>query len=84
MLNLLIAIMSDSYEKVKDGEVVEARKLTAQTIIDEETMMMKEKMSKERERQYFPQYLEVLQALEPPEAQWSGMSGQVRWVSVPF
>ena len=64
MLNLLIAIMSDSYEKVKDGEVVEARKLTAQTIIDEDTMMSeKDRDSKE----WFPDFLEVLQATDQPE-----------------
>ena len=52
MLNLLIAIMSDSYEKVKESEVVEARKLRAQTIIDEEVLMSDAERSNPV---YFPQ-----------------------------
>ena len=39
MLNLLIAIMSDSYERVMEANVVEAWKLRVQTILDEERMM---------------------------------------------
>jgi WD40 repeat protein len=74
MLNLLIAIMSDSYERVKDGEVVEALKLRAETIIKEEALMSKADWANER---YFPAYLEVLQAKEPPELKWSGVSGQI-------
>ena len=73
MLNLLIAIMSDSYEKVKDGEVVEALKLRAETIISEEAMMSEADWRED----WFPQYLEVLQATEPPEIVWSGVSGQI-------
>ena len=74
MLNLLIAIMSDSYERVKDGEELEARKLTAQTIIDEEAMMSQ---ADRDNPEYFPPYLEVLRANEPPEVVWSGVSGQI-------
>ena len=79
MLNLLIAIMSDSYEKVKDGEVVEARKLTAQTIIDEEAMMSEEDRSN---KAYFPEFLEVLQATDEPEVVWLGVSGQISKLGV--
>jgi hypothetical protein len=74
MLNLLIAIMSDSYEKVKDGEVVEALKLRAETIIAEEAMMSEADW---RNASYFPAYLEVLQAKEKPDIVWSGVSGQI-------
>ena len=74
MLNLLIAIMSDSYEKVKDGEVVEALKLRAETIISEEAMMSETEWAK---IEFFPRYLEVMQATEPPEIVWSGVSGQI-------
>jgi len=79
MLNLLIAIMSDSYEKVKDSEVVEARKLTAQTIIEEETMMSVEDRQK---TEFFPEFLEVLQATDEPEEIWSGVSGQISKLGV--
>jgi hypothetical protein len=74
MLNLLIAIMSDSYEKVKESEVVEARKLRAETIIAEENLMS------DRDRanaDYFPGYLQVLRATDGTEQQWSGLSGKM-------
>jgi methyl-accepting chemotaxis protein len=74
MLNLLIAIMSDSYEKVKESEVVEARKLRAETIIAEEKLMS------DRDRanaDYFPRYLQVLRATDGTEQKWSGLSGKM-------
>eukprot|EP01046_Picozoa_sp_COSAG06_P008754 COSAG06_NODE_447_length_15632_cov_47.212193_5_plen_1473_part_00 len=74
MLNLLIAIMADSYEKVKESEVVEARKLRAQTIIDEEALMS------DADRQnptYFPKFLQVLRATEGKEEVWAGLSGKM-------
>ena len=74
MLNLLIAIMADSYEKVKESEVVEARKLRAQTIIDEEALMS------DADRQnpaYFPKFLQVLRATEGREEVWAGLSGKM-------
>ena len=74
MLNLLIAIMSDSYEKVKESEVVEARKLRAQTIIDEEAGMSQ---AARANPDYFPQFLRVLQATESREEVWAGLSGKM-------
>ena len=60
--------------KDEDSEVVEARKLTAQTIIEEKTMMS----AKDRQKmEYFPEFLEVLQAMDEPEEIWSGVSGQI-------
>jgi predicted Holliday junction resolvase-like endonuclease len=74
MLNLLIAIMSDSYERVKEGEAVEALKLRAETIINEEAMMSEAEW---KNKDWFPEYLEVMQATEPPEIVWSGVSGAI-------
>jgi hypothetical protein len=78
MLNLLIAIMGDAYEKVKEREVVEARKLQAQVIIDEEAMMHAD--GKCDNAKLFPEFLEVLQGLEPPPPEWAGVSGAVSLV----
>jgi hypothetical protein len=61
MLNLLIAIMGDSYEKVKESEVVEARRLRAQTIIDEEALMSDADLANPDD---FPEFLQVLRATE--------------------
>ena len=64
MLNLLIATMGDSYEKVKESEVVEARRLRAQTIIDEEALMSDADLANP---DYFPEFLQVLRATEDKE-----------------
>ena len=72
MLNLLIAIMADSYEKVKESEVLEARILRAQTIIDAEALMSEADWKKE---EYFPHFLHVLRATGLKRHQWSGLSG---------
>jgi hypothetical protein len=74
MLNLLIAIMADSYEKVKEGETLEARKLRVETIIDEGAMMRK---ADKRNPDYFPDYLQLLQSTEAQESVWSGLSGKI-------
>jgi hypothetical protein len=56
---LLIAIMGDSYEKVKESEVVEAHKLRARTIIAEEALML-DSGECENNQACFPDFLEVL------------------------
>ena len=66
MLNMLIAIMGDSYEKVKESEVVEARRLRAQTIIDEEALMSDADLANP---DYFPDFLQVLRATEDKEVE---------------
>eukprot|EP01046_Picozoa_sp_COSAG06_P066391 COSAG06_NODE_16726_length_984_cov_1.819209_3_plen_59_part_00 len=53
--------MADSYEKVKESEVVEARKLRAETIIDEEALMSDADLANP---EYFPRFLQVLWATE--------------------
>ena len=73
MLNLLIAIMSDSYERVMEANVVEGRKLRIQTILDEEALMSSAEWDNPS---YFPPYLQVLRAVDPPERAWSGLSSR--------
>ena len=66
--------MADSYEKVKESEVVEARKLRALTIIDHEAQMSD---TDRANPEYFPQYLQVLKATENKEEVWAGLSGKM-------
>jgi SMC interacting uncharacterized protein involved in chromosome segregation len=54
--------------------VVEARKLRAQTIIDEESLMSD---ADRANPDYFPKYLQVLQATEGKEEVWAGLSGKM-------
>jgi len=57
-LNLLIAIMGDSYDKVQENAFLEYRREMARVLMEIEIMMTK----KERERKdYFPRWLHVLQ-----------------------
>ena len=84
MLNLLIAIMTDTFERVKETEELQSRRLKAETIITE-TMQMTE--DGKRNKDYFPSYLQVLQPVEEREDEWSGLGGseshcQQRFVTV--
>jgi hypothetical protein len=74
MLNLLIAIMSDSYEKVKETEVIEARKLRAETIIVEEKLMS---AADRKNPEYFPRFLQVLRTTEGKDDVWAGLGGRI-------
>lgn len=68
MLNLLIAIMGNSYERVKESEEIEARKYRAGVIIEEEAMMLADgKCGGESACTLFPEFLEVLEALDRPK-----------------
>ena len=72
-LNLLIAIMGDSYEKVKEFERVEAIRETARVIVDAEKQFP-------RSHQYhrFMHYVEAKgSAGQPQQAVWEGMTRRV-------
>ena len=58
MLNLLIAIMGDSYDKVQENAFLEYRRELARVIVEIEIMMTKKER---RRRDYFPRWLHVLQ-----------------------
>eukprot|EP01046_Picozoa_sp_COSAG06_P001956 COSAG06_NODE_65_length_26676_cov_11.671107_23_plen_114_part_00 len=73
IFRLLLAHLKNSYEKVKASEVVEASKVRAKTIIEEEaTMSAKDRANPE----YFPEFLQVLRATEV-DTVWSGLSGKI-------
>eukprot|EP01043_Picozoa_sp_COSAG02_P047232 COSAG02_NODE_4505_length_5285_cov_2.317971_1_plen_195_part_00 len=56
MLNLLIAMMSDTYEEIKNDADKEVQKLKAETIISVQQRLCR----CQRTKQYFPDYLQVL------------------------
>ena len=68
MLNLLIAIMGNSYERVKESEEIEALKHRADVIIAEEAMMLADgTCSGDAVCKLFPEFLEVLDGLYRPK-----------------
>jgi hypothetical protein len=75
MLNLLIAIMSDTFERVMESWVFEGRKMRIETIMEEELLL-----NDSQNTEYFPEYLQVLRPVEEAEEEWSGVSGQITTV----
>ena len=74
MLNLLIAIMTDTFERVKESEELQGRRLKAEKIIIE----MKQMSDKEKANpEFFPPFLQVLEADEAQEDTWSGLGGKI-------
>ena len=82
MLNLLIAIMGDSYEKVKEAETVEGLLGKAKMIVNAELLhdagsfiMMASN------RNHYPAYMHIVEAVdddEGPGRPWEGVAGRVR------
>ena len=75
LLNLLIAIMSDSYEQVKESEVVEDRKGRASLIVEHERLWPAENT--------YPRFMHVLRPAEGggEELQpWEGVAGKMKQV----
>ena len=75
MLNLLIAIMSDVFERVTESWVFEGRKMRIETIIEEELLM-----NDSQNAEFFPAYLQVLRPVEEAADEWAGVSGQISTV----
>ena len=65
MLNLLIAIMSDTFERVMESWVFENRKMRVQTIIVEELLM-----DDSENVEYFPEFLQVLRPVKEADDEW--------------
>ena len=74
MLNLLIAIMSDTYERIMESWEFEGIRMQAETIIEQEQLMS---TSDKSNPEYFPKYLQVLRRVQSPPAAWAGVSGQI-------
>jgi outer membrane murein-binding lipoprotein Lpp len=75
MLNLLIAIISDVFERVTESWVFEGRKMRIETIIEEELLM-----NDSQNAEFFPAYLQVLRPVEEAADEWAGVSGQISTV----
>jgi predicted permease len=75
MLNLLIAIMTDTYERVKESCQFEGRKMRIETIIEQELLINDSQNAK-----FFPEYLQVLQPVQKATDEWAGVSGQISTV----
>ena len=72
MLNLLVALMSDTFERVMESWVFESRKMRIETIIEQEVLM-----DDTQNAEYFPEYLPVLRPVEEASDKWAGVSGQI-------
>ena len=75
LLNLLIAIMTDSYEQVKESEIVEDRKGRARLVVEHERLWPAENV--------FPRFMHVLRPAEGggEEVQpWEGVAGKMKQV----
>merc|ERR1712185_25088 len=72
LLNLLIAIMGDSYEKVKESERVEALRERAQIIVEVEQTHPR--------RHTYHKYMHFVEAVDSSELapqEWEGITGRV-------
>ena len=75
LLNLLIAIMTDSYEQVKESEIVEDRKGRARLVVEHERLWPAENV--------FPRFMHVLRPAEGGEEEvqpWEGVAGKMKQV----
>jgi hypothetical protein len=72
MLNLLIALMADTFERVTESWVFESRKMRVETIIEQELLM-----DDSDNTDCFPAFLQVLRPVEDVADEWAGVSGQV-------
>eukprot|EP01043_Picozoa_sp_COSAG02_P041604 COSAG02_NODE_3463_length_6697_cov_37.140497_3_plen_1025_part_00 len=75
MMNLLIAIMSDSFEKVMEEDpsrIIDLKR--AEAIVDQESMMSS---NSKQNKENFPRYLQVLQAVNAKGKSWAGLSGKM-------
>ena len=77
LYHVFVSLFAAADEMVKESEIVEARKLKAKTIMDEERMMSKKAKSGDDAWRQFPEYLLVLAPTGEKEQQWGGLSGQI-------
>jgi len=81
LLNLLIALMSDSFERIKEREDQEYCYQRAKMIVDIEVLHMQGGGDKELRAQRFPKYVHVLKpdkGQDMQETEWYGVAGQIR------
>merc|ERR1711935_773 len=82
LLNLLIALMSDSFERIKEREEQEYCYQKAKMIVDIEVKNMQYgAKEKKNQSKYFPKYVHVLKpdkGQDMEETEWFGVAGQIR------
>jgi hypothetical protein len=84
LLNLLIALMSDSFERIKEREEQEYCYQTAKMIVNIEVKNLRSKnflKNEAKQREYFPSYVHVLQPDQGQQValdEWFGVAGQIR------
>jgi hypothetical protein len=75
MLNLLIALMGDIYQMIKQNEVLEARKLRAGMIMQVELTLSKKQL---KNTEWFPRFVQILQADERgAQQEWGGLGSKL-------
>lgn len=72
MLNLLIALMSDTFERVMESWVLEGRRMRIETVIEQELLI-----GDSQNAEYFPEFLQVLRPVQETSDEWAGVSGQI-------
>ena len=79
MLNLLIAVMGDSFDKVKAGETAAAMLSQAQTIVEYECLLTRFGIWKAGDTDRFPRYMVIAEEEETEEADTGeGFMGRMR------
>lgn len=81
-MNLLIAIMGDSYDRIKEKEIAQWRRQQAKSIIDE-TLLLTDGKKNQKSRTWFPSSLHILRPLNnfgdaDDGAEWQGKIAQLK------
>lgn len=81
-LNLLIAIMGDSYDRIKEKEIAQWRRQQAKSIIDE-TLLLTDVLKNRKSRSWFPSTLHLLRPLNnftdaDDGSEWQGKIAQLK------
>jgi hypothetical protein len=81
LLNLLIALMSDSFERIKEREEQEYCFQTAKILVDIEVRRLAHRLDEQEKRAKFPSYVHVLipdKGQDLQQTEWLGIAGQIR------
>jgi hypothetical protein len=81
-LNLLIAIMGDSYDRIKEKEIAQWRRQQAKSIVDE-TLLLTDRKKNRKSRSWFPSTLHILRPLNnfadaEDGVEWQGKIAQLK------
>lgn len=84
-LNLLIAIMGDSYDRIKEKEIAQWRRQQAKSIVDETLLITDGKKKNKKSRTWFPSTIHILRPLNnfgntQDGTEWQGKVSQLKRV----